>query len=1117
MIHKLPTPSRFIFLLWALAVLPMTAQSQAPKPDAYAQLLELSGVLDSTYQSQMELVRNYMATHKAKAEMANGIITGIDPSGRLIYTIDHNDGAARAVRTATLYPGGDLGFSLTGKGMVVGIWENGAPEPSHPEFENRLLIRDQTSELRGHATHVSGTILAAGINPGARGMAYEATGHVFSASNYLSEVATAAADGLLVSNHSYGVAAGWTNNTWRGDPEISTLEDWKFGIYNEDAAILDRIAVMAPYYLLIRSAGNDRGESGDGTFPADGPFDTMTGEAIAKNILSVGNVATRTDVPTQANDVELVSSSSWGPADDGRIKPDLVAPGANLLSPDHEVAGGYDLKTGTSMSTPVTTGNAVLLQQLHQQLTGRYMKAATLKGLLLHTTLDVGSGPGPDYMYGHGLLNTRFAARVISEQSNVLVEELSLPDGESLMFEFEVTSEDNPLIVSISWTDPAATPFETAVLDPTDLNLINDLDLRVTTPDGIVEQPWILDPANPGQNATKGDNFRDNYEKIVIPAPQPGKYQILINHKNVLRDGPQQVSLLATALSETNERATYYWIGGNGLWQNGNNWSDEPDGSGVGEVPGPDDRVIIEADGLAEGEVISLNAPASVYQMTWLGAGMLNLDGHELQIASGLQSVDLRSEGTGKISVIPPNDQRGFATIDGSAEELVLEFDNNNSDFVLGGQGISLSQLRLASGKLTVKDNFSASEIVLTGDKSKELNLGGLEIHSSILNFGDLSENTVNLTGSHLSFSENSGAHELSFEGVLRAGDITVEEGSLSVRGSVMADTLTMAAGTALELNTGQEVVVGDLQLNGSAEAGIVLEGSGGAATITSNALVKYCFDYLTIDRVNSTGEAKFVVEGSSTVTGSQGWIEDSCEQVLFAGFSFRSPCAGGTTFFEDLSDGNPDSWRWDFGDGNTSELQNPIHNYEKTGTYVVALEVVEGGESSTLSLELEIVPSTITETPTIVLENGRLLTNSAGNAFQWYLNDEPLPGETSRLFGGSVGEGTYRVEVTNGACSAISEVFIVTSTDDDMLSEFIIIPNPVIDDQTWFQTSQAGFFVVSVLDLSGKELKRLNFRIQRSGERVQLLIEDLQNGMYLLHVSGQDKHRYVERFKVMR
>ncbi|MEL7147754.1 MAG: S8 family serine peptidase, partial [Bacteroidota bacterium] len=637
-------PVTITCLCYLLMVLPVFARAQAPQPKAYEQLMGLSAKLDSAYQSQMQQIEKLKLWQNAKETVSAGIVSGIDVTGRLIYTIEHNDGAAKAVRTEQLYPGGSLGFSLTGKGMTVGIWENGAPDPRHPEFGNRLVIKDQAEELRGHATHVSGTILATGINPSARGMAYEATGHVFSASNYLSEVAQAAAEGLLISNHSYGVAAGWTSGTWRGDPDISSEEDWKFGIYNSDAATLDRIALLAPYYLLIRSAGNDRGESGDGTFPADGPFDTMTGEAIAKNILSVGNVATNSDIPVSANDVDLVSSSSWGPSDDGRIKPDLVAPGAALLSPDHESEGGYDLKTGTSMSTPVTTGSAVLLQQLYNQMTGRYMKAATLKGLLLHTTLDVGRAPGPDYRFGHGYLDTRMAAEAITEQQHSELRETVLTENETLTFDFEVTSSV-PLLVSISWTDPEGSPFEEAVLDPTNLNLVNDLDLRVVDPDGNVYEPWVLDPANPDRNATRGDNFRDNYEKIEIKNPVLGKHQLVITHKNSLQGGKQDFSLIATNLSRSTERSAFYWIGGSGNWHNGNNWSHESGGTGVGIVPGEADKAIIDSQGLSDGEVIFLNAPATVYQLTWLPEtmGALDLNDYNLTVTAGLQAEDFNA------------------------------------------------------------------------------------------------------------------------------------------------------------------------------------------------------------------------------------------------------------------------------------------------------------------------------------------------------------------------------------------------------------------------------------------------------------------------------------------
>ncbi len=110
---------------------------------------------------------------------------------------------------------------------------------------------------------------------------------------------------------------------WRGDVSISTTTDYRFGFYDSRAAQYDAIAYNAPYYTIVKAAGNDRGESGGGPQGPDGGvngFDCIPTESVAKNIITVGAVQNVANY-TQPSDVLMTSFSSWGPTDDGRIKP----------------------------------------------------------------------------------------------------------------------------------------------------------------------------------------------------------------------------------------------------------------------------------------------------------------------------------------------------------------------------------------------------------------------------------------------------------------------------------------------------------------------------------------------------------------------------------------------------------------------------------------------------------------------------------------------------------------------------------------------------------------------------------------------------------------------------
>ncbi len=135
---------------------------------------------------------------------------------------------------------------------------------------------------------------------------------------------------------------------------------------------------------------------------------------------------------------------------------------------------------------------------------GNFMRSATLKALAIHTADEAGNADGPDYAFGWGLLNTRNAANVITEdgggQHRII--EGSLANGSDDTVQFDVTQPNGVLTATLVWMDPPGTPVALA-LDAPDLMLKNDLDLRITSgPDTYL--PWILDPANPAAAATTG-------------------------------------------------------------------------------------------------------------------------------------------------------------------------------------------------------------------------------------------------------------------------------------------------------------------------------------------------------------------------------------------------------------------------------------------------------------------------------------------------------------------------------------------------------------------------------------------------------------------------------------
>jgi len=506
-------------------------------------------------------------------------LSGVGPNGYPMYTASNDLTSAATIKTNLLWPGGSTGLNLSGssanmKGKIA-VWDEDSVRPTHQELTGRILQKDKPSGISDHSTHVSGIMIASGVNPQAKGMAFGAPQLIaYDFNNQLSEMA-AESPNLLISNHSYGTVAGWNYNTddkrWEFLGNSGDTADYKFGYYSNEAQIWDSIAYNAPDYLIVKSVGNNRTTNGpavgqpywrynssgimisSGNRPAgissnDG-YDIIPTYGTAKNILTVGAANPVPGGYTRASDVVLSDFSSWGPTDDGRIKPDVVADGVGVLSSVATTDNAYAIYDGTSMSSPAAAGSSFLLQEYYSKLhAGAFLRSATLKGIIIHTADEAGISDGPDYQNGWGLMNLQKAAAVItSNNTDQLINENNLLNGASFSLPV-VTSGKSSLSATISWTDPAGSVNTSNILNNRTKKLVNDLDLRIVGPDSTY-MPWILDPLNPGKAATTGDNVLDNVEKISVPGAIPGQsYTIKVTHKGTLSRGQQAYSLLVSGV-----------------------------------------------------------------------------------------------------------------------------------------------------------------------------------------------------------------------------------------------------------------------------------------------------------------------------------------------------------------------------------------------------------------------------------------------------------------------------------------------------------------------------------------------------------------------------------------
>nr|WP_321453019.1 S8 family serine peptidase [uncultured Carboxylicivirga sp.] len=495
-------------------------------------------------------------------------------NGKPVYFITNNINAAATTSADLLWPNYNMGFSLNGDSVEIGLWDGGSVFKEHQEFSTwpeQIWQRDMPVVTLNHATHVSGTINAEGIKAEAIGMAPRSQLFAYDFNNNMAEIAIAASENLLLSNHSYGKVCGWTYNPsnenwfWYGDASLNSVTDVDFGYYDSLSYNMDFISYYAPNYLIVKSAGNDRGEGPseqpiehyewqDGWFKCNEVHDldggsegyqTVSSMATAKNFLVVGSVR---DLPLgyqDAESVQIESYSAYGPTLDGRIKPDVVANGSYVYSCIAEADKAYEEYSGTSMSTANATGSIALLLQLQNQLQpGVDLLSSTVKALLIHTADECGTADGPDYRYGYGLINAYKAAILLKDNVSSgggLITESVINKGESCKDVIVINEACDELKLTLCWTDPPGNVYGYSNVES---NLTNDLDLTLEDETGNIYYPWKLDPNNPNLPAVSDENHLDNVEQVVVKNPLPGNYIINVNGEGVVTDRGQVYSII---------------------------------------------------------------------------------------------------------------------------------------------------------------------------------------------------------------------------------------------------------------------------------------------------------------------------------------------------------------------------------------------------------------------------------------------------------------------------------------------------------------------------------------------------------------------------------------------
>ena len=428
--------------------------------------------------------------------------------------------------------------TLDGSGQRIAVGDSGI-DHDHGDFGSRIVSRtsvtpgdSSTADSSGHGTHVACTAVGSG---------YRSSGQYAGVAPEAEIIFQAMEDDDSGSLYSYGID-NMLSQAYNNGARLHT-NSWGSGSgYNtyttsaEDAD--DRISTWDQYWSyegmsVFFSAGNE-GSSG------------ISPPATAKNVVAVGAHQNRYGGSPDA----MYPYSSEGPTDDGRIKPDVIAPGMYVRSCEAQESGGsndlgqwYEESSGTSMSTPAAAGASILIREYLMEIAQRPAPQASLiKAMLILGAEDVGTPNIPNNVEGWGRIDL-FNSLIPESDVGIFVDDRHrLKSGEIDEYSFEVTRAGEPLKIVLAWSDY---PGSTSSAD----QLRNDLNLEVISPGGT--STYLGNVFSQGKSVTGGQaDSVNNVEAVLVESAGLGLWTVRVT--DVYHSGARQYQPYSIALRGVN-------------------------------------------------------------------------------------------------------------------------------------------------------------------------------------------------------------------------------------------------------------------------------------------------------------------------------------------------------------------------------------------------------------------------------------------------------------------------------------------------------------------------------------------------------------------------------------